>query len=77
MTLRLYPYVKIAIPLEAVRKAGLSIEVQKLVEWRTGIRLTEFCHQMRQQLMSATWRLKTEDNEKTLQIRCRDPENYT
>ena len=76
MLLRLYPNVKIVIPLEAVRKADLSIVAQKLEEWRKGILLTEFYHQMQQQPTSATWRLKTGDNGKKLQIRCRDPENY-
>ena len=76
MLLRLYPYVKIVIPLEAVRKADLSIVAQKLEEWRKGILLTEFYHQMQQQPTSATWRLKTGDNGKKLQIRYRDPENY-
>ena len=76
MLLRLYPYEKIVIPLEAVRKADLSIVAQKLEEWRKGILLTEFYHQMQQQPTSATWRPKTGDNGKKLQIRCRDPENY-
>ena len=76
LLLRSYPYVKIVIPLGAVRKADLSIAAQKLVKWRKGILLTGFYHQMQQQPTSATWRLKTGDNGRKLQIRCRDPDNY-